>query len=401
MAKMILMTSLFLPDDQAQIRNQKCAVSSWLKAGFRVISLNSSGETKSLITAFPEVEFITARRTAIQEFGKPYVYITDLMEAARSRVNGVFGIINSDIVLRGVNEQMISDIERYASENLLVLHRYDIDKADEEYGEYFYAGLDVFFLHTSHIKCYEDARFVMGRPVWDWWMVYSSIKGGIDALEIKNPVAYHLKHNQRWSPEESTRLSDFGKGNMEEFFDIACAQFSDLSKSIVLGGISNAGNVNLKLFDEEFVDENATAVIDDKKGFDEVPISVGLGYIHCGKKYRVCQIKNKNYGVLAKYVDFAKTYVFTRIKDKRFYVYPYGRAGRMLLDCVKASGLSPVGVGDKDPALHGKYTKGYKISPPAEMVDCDYVLITSNLYANEVCTELLALGIEKDKLIVI
>jgi hypothetical protein len=77
------------------------------------------------------------------------------------------------------------------------------------------------------------------------------------------------------------------------------------------------------------------------------------------------------------------------------------RAGRMLLDCVKANGLSPVGVGDKDPALHGKYTKGYRISSPVEMIDCDYVLVTSNLYANEVCTELQALGIGKEKLIVI
>ncbi len=401
MAKMILMTSLFLPNDEAQVRNQRCAVLSWLKAGFRVLSLNSSGEIDALTTAFPEVEFVKASRTAMQEFGKPYVYIIDLMAAASSRVNGVFGIINSDIVLRGISKQMISDIEKNATDNLLVLHRYDIDKAEDEYGGYFHAGLDVFFLHTSHIKYYHDMQFVMGRPVWDWWMVYSSIKGGIETLEIKNPIAYHLKHNQRWSPEESTRLSDFGNRNMEEFFDIACAQFSDLSRSVVFGDFSNAKNVELKLSDEEFADENAIAALSGKQKLDEVPISVGLGYIHGEKKYRVCQIKNKSFGILTKYVDFAKTDVFTKIKDKKFYLYPYGRAGRMLLDCVKANGLSPVGISDKDPALHGKFTKGYRISPPAEMVDFDYVLVISNLYTDEICAELIDLGIEKNKLIVI
>ena len=73
----------------------------------------------------------------------------------------------------------------------------------------------------------------------------------------------------------------------------------------------------------------------------------------------------------------------------------------MLLDCVKANGLSPVGISDKDPALHGKFTKGYRISPPAEMVDFDYVLVISNLYTDEICAELIDLGIEKNKLIVI
>lgn len=200
-SQIILATSLV----PSNIENQKKAVESWVKLGFRVISLNCKEEKENLIEHFPNVEFIEVKRDGRNEYGKPYVYFDDFMEYFQKCTAQICGIINSDIHLLGVDKEFNNFIFKEAYDSLVFGSRVDVDTLDNLKG-IMYNGYDYFFFDKKLSFIYPKENFCIGQPVWDIWIVFMPLLKDIKVKKIIDPIAYHIKHRLNWNDETCIRL---------------------------------------------------------------------------------------------------------------------------------------------------------------------------------------------------
>ncbi|NES98607.1 MAG: hypothetical protein F6K32_26215, partial [Desertifilum sp. SIO1I2] len=124
------------------IENQKKAISSWQKQGFSVISLNSSAEIEQL-EKDSNLDFIPVKRDASQFFGKPLVYLDDLLENLRDRRSSVSGIINADIYLKA-SPEFLQTICEQACNSLVFGSRIEVDSIEQDWGNAYPMGFDFF-----------------------------------------------------------------------------------------------------------------------------------------------------------------------------------------------------------------------------------------------------------------
>ena len=420
---MYAITSLYPSDNHYEIKNQLVAISSWVSAGFKVVSCNIGKEIDLLHEIFCDVLFIEAKRSGLHEFGKPYIYIYDLIKVVADMYNGVFCIFNSDIRLRNVNDKMLEKIEIEADNKLLFLHRYDIENEEAKDGEYYFSGMDAFFLHTQSSQFFNDEGFAMGMPEWDHWMVYSAIKAGMNACEIKDPIAFHLKHPQRWKAEQSTSLIKF---NHDSYYSLVNSVLSSI-EGVVIEPVEGFGNSTVWAHEDVYVDTVAVQLLEKQalhNRFKSIKSKIGLGYWKDGKFFRVSNLngsmkefyanalvietdcgihENMTGGIIAAYVDFEKTEIKKQLHDKKFILYPAGKAARMMLDCLVAVGLHPLGFADKNAHLLTESINEYKVFSKEELLKLDYqyILIASNLYSEEIVAELVSCEVPLKKIIVI
>lgn len=417
-------TSVFPSSDKQQIANQVAAVSSWIDAGFQVVSYNVREEVNCLAGQFPQVEFMEAARSGLTEFGRPYIYIADLLDAMDARGDGVYGIFNSDIQLRHVTRGMIRNIEREARGKLLHLHRYDIDREGGAEGEYYFSGMDAFFLDRRSSAYFRDDGFVMGRPEWDHWMVYQALKAGLPVLEIKDPIAYHVRHPQRWKAEQCVQLI---KNDIEEYYSLVNGALSSI-KGVVAEPPPTADLFVACIDKDVVIDDDAARQLvlhGLRNGYTAVKSAIGLGFKENGMFRRVCALHGslkERYadafvlkrlggepddpvvsGIMAAYVDFEKTEMRTMLENKAFILYPAGKAARLMLECLAVSGLRPIGLADKNARLLNGECSGYTVFSTENLstLRYDYVIVTSNIYTDEILLELVKNGIPREKILIV
>ena len=176
---------------------QRMAIDTWLKAGFKVVSLNTEKEAKKLKKDFPDIEFHIVERSTIETYGKPYVYIDDFMHFLSNTDHRVCGIINSDIHLRGVQNNFIDRIYEEALNSLVYGHRVDVHDINDLHGTVS-NGVDYFFFDKNLIDIYEDDGLCMGQPAWDWWMVCVAAAARKRIKRVLSPIVYHEIHPQQW-----------------------------------------------------------------------------------------------------------------------------------------------------------------------------------------------------------
>ncbi|WP_052702888.1 hypothetical protein [Paenibacillus beijingensis] len=192
--KSILVTTSIAPN---YIDIQRSAIDTWIKAGFTVVSLNSSEEIDVIKPYFPDITFHTVWRTAKEKYGKPYVYIYDFMTYLKSSNSKVCGIINSDIHFKGLKKDFINFIHKETVDSLVYGHRVDVDHISSTDG-IVSNGVDFFFFDQQLLSVYEDDGMCMGQPAWDWWMVCVPAAYHKRTKRVFSKIAYHQKHPQKW-----------------------------------------------------------------------------------------------------------------------------------------------------------------------------------------------------------
>ena len=412
-------TSIY-PASQEDTINQQTAVNSWLQAGMKVFSCNIAEEREKIKNIYPKVNFITMPKKDPR--GKPYMYISDMLQVMKNKRNGTCCIINSDIRLRGLKENELEQISAAAKGKLLFLRRYDIACENNPEGTYFFPGADAFFLDSQNADFFPNEGFQLGRPEWDHWIVYAAQKAGMPVQEIKNPFAFHLTHHQRWTPEQSNinaiSLPD-------DFFRMTNKVLSDIDSGIVIDERDGIGVFRLLLREGLVLDEKCLSLMSqhgERMGYEAIKGSIGLGYFSKGKFRKICALhgvmeneysdacmlvkKDKTEtapicGLLTAYVDFDKSGLAEKLK--RFYLYPSGRAAHLMLYCLMERGLAPLGLADRDPALHGRtHCEGFPICSPQALKEADFdtLLVVSNLYSKQIADELSQI-VDKQKILVI
>lgn len=426
---MLLVTSIMNNGNEIDLINQRNAVNSWLSLGFRVISTNTAEEIVSLESAFSNISFVELKRTGLERYGKSVPYISDMLGILHEKScdnEEICGIINSDIYLKNIESaQEIEDLFAEEPSRLVCLHRYDIDTIEDMDGEYYFSGIDVFFLKRKNLPLFADEGFALGRPEWDHWMVYTALKHDLNIVEVKNALAFHVRHKQRWKASESNAMgSSVHRDNRgEEYYYKTNLALQDMENRILLRHIEGAECVwdnQPKIYVEKDISEIAD--IEMKRHQREaVRFPLGIGYYKEDKFYRVCVAHRNEYwpneilvskrgavdanapkaGEVMGYIDFMQTELSKHLG--RFYIYSAGRAGKAMLDGLLYHGLRPLGMIDRDQNLQGTQYLGTPIYSPEvfkQREGYDTVLIISNLYIDEIYEELSQL-VPKERLIII
>lgn len=429
---MLIATSLMYSTDEYEIQKQLKAIQTWKNMGFEVISCNVAEEIKLLRPFFQEITFVELARSGKEQMGKPFPYIYDILQALKYNCHNnkgeICGIINSDIFLKHLSIEALQSYFYSTPYTVLILHRYDIENELDTEGEYYFSGIDVFFFLNDYIDVFPDKGFMLGRPEWDHWFLGEAVKVGMKVREIKNKLAFHIKHKQRWTPSESNKMaSKSRKKNIclsEKYYFDTNEIMADLSNRIFLKS-------NVLIDDDELLIRNGS-FYDDVERQDilqwerevyerEKDVeSTGLVYFKNSKAYRICALhreivsndqnkvilgnmfpQERSKGSILRYVDFQQLDFVKNLG--RVYIYPAGRAARLLLDCMDTYHIPVLGLVDRDWSLWNTECQGHRINSLEVLSNggtFDHVLIVTNLYVREIY-QLLKEIVDEEKLIVI
>jgi len=199
------------------IENQKKAIDSWIEAGLDVISFNCLEEYEAISNHFPNIQFNIVQRDGRNRFGKPYIFLDDIMEYFKDCDYDVCGIINSDIHLLGVDGGFGKYIYDEAKNSFVYGNRVEIKSLDNLNGM-FYVGHDYFFFDKQISYIYPREDFWIGQPAWDYWIVFMPIISGFKVKKIINAIAYHIIHTIQWDNNLNIELH---KMIVDKYFDKA------------------------------------------------------------------------------------------------------------------------------------------------------------------------------------
>jgi hypothetical protein len=209
------------------IENQRKAVQSWLDAGFDVISCNAADEAEQVKPYFPDVRFVELPRDGRSRFGKPYPYAYDIFTILIDESADVCGFINSDIHISKFPGELMTEIYNEAMcGRFIYAHRIDTKSlSEDDKARGYYYGIDIFICHRNILKIYPNDEFSVGKSVWDYWAILLPYLKGVEIVEIKNNVFYHIAHDVRWQESDDffTNLiidKYYMSVDREEYFEI-------------------------------------------------------------------------------------------------------------------------------------------------------------------------------------
>jgi len=221
---------------------QKSAINSWIKMGFTVTSINAQDEIDLLKPHFPEVKLVQVNRDARKQYGKPFVYLDDILEYFRQSGNEICGIVNSDIHLISSND-LAAFFAMEAQGGLVFGSRIDIDNLATLEGEMYHLGFDFFFFDRKILDIFPQEQFCIGQPWWDYWLPIVPLGKGLSVKRLMTPVAYHVNHPINWNPKVRTDLgmvmakyirttAAVNEENMMLFLQFVCRIIREKSKEM-------------------------------------------------------------------------------------------------------------------------------------------------------------------------
>ena len=192
MAHTLLIATSIAPHDRLNV--QRKSVESWQNAGMKVISLNTQEEIKKLAPNFDKVEFIPQIRTGNSLFGKPYIFISEILNYLKTTPYTICGIINSDINLIE-NSKLSNFLIEQAQDCLVYGPRFQVDSFKSSKGSIDPLGFDYFIFDQHLITDWKETHFCLGLPSWDHWFPLVSILTGRRIKKLISPIARHIPHD--------------------------------------------------------------------------------------------------------------------------------------------------------------------------------------------------------------
>lgn len=175
------------------VEHQAACIKTWSGWGGVVHSINTADEIKTLRKHFPQVTFVECQRTAAEKYGKPLIYLDDLLDFRTWGADDVIMIINSDINFSDdlFKTNDVHVILEKAEKALIFSNRFDVmtDGADQIYPW----GFDIFVLPAKYVNNIPKSEYAIGAPWWDYYLPMLSLLG-----ELKIPslhwISNHFQH---------------------------------------------------------------------------------------------------------------------------------------------------------------------------------------------------------------
>ena len=122
----------------------RLCLQSWIACGFHVMAVNTAEEISSLSLRYPEVEFVTAERTARSLFGRDTPFIADMLTLLSERQEPVLGIINCDLLFEP--DRFWAELpDVIGSKTVVTGQRYDLRTLGGGVMNPYFPGFDYFF----------------------------------------------------------------------------------------------------------------------------------------------------------------------------------------------------------------------------------------------------------------
>lgn len=176
-----------------QVDAQRAAIASWKAAGLHVRSFNHPSEIAALTPVY-DVEWVPVDGTAVERFGRHYVPVHVLLQAAPDEPALV---VNSDIELR-LAPWELQRIRWLAADGLCVFVRYNWDGDIRGAVRELY-GFDAFLFSRRDLDLFEPSFLSMGQPFWDYWLPYAFTAARRPVARVEFPVTFHKAHPRSWS----------------------------------------------------------------------------------------------------------------------------------------------------------------------------------------------------------
>jgi hypothetical protein len=173
----VAVTSLSPNPERAE--RQALCMQSWRNIGLEVITVDT--ESKPRIKAMTDAGAAT---------GLPFL------------------LINSDIEIYG--DHTAIDEALALPDRLSIGIRYNHDAgSNRRRSQREGAGLDCFLLTPEMAETIPDLPFMIGMPVWDYWLPYHFRRLGYAFHWIGEPLFFHATHEIQWSREDWVRGSSW------------------------------------------------------------------------------------------------------------------------------------------------------------------------------------------------
>jgi hypothetical protein len=173
---------------------QQHAAMSWIKAGIPYTTMNSYGEQ----AVVPEgARAIVTNQDGRDLYGKPYIFIDDMLELADRDEVDVAIITNSDI-------ELIGDITAHleaAKYHMVISRRIEYTTSPKD-GKVYPYGIDLFMIPRRMLKFWPRSQFVLGQTWWDYWLPYWAILKKERVFMVQRPAIAHKAHKIQHSPEQ-------------------------------------------------------------------------------------------------------------------------------------------------------------------------------------------------------
>ena len=226
---MITLTTSLSPSIN-RFNHQLKAIKSWRELGFEITSLNHVKDISELVNtdlaseySKHGVKFIPTERGLIEE-NRRFVFIDELINLA-TKISRTAFIINSDIILK--DKRKIEEIINKAQQSLVFVSRYNYDNKIEECSiEKF--GLDIFVFNSDFRKLIPPSTFVIGKPLWDYWIPYHFALTQTPIFSIHDKVAFHKNHPKAWNIEDWKKMAP----NFRQYEHLKNLGNKELSKTV-------------------------------------------------------------------------------------------------------------------------------------------------------------------------
>jgi hypothetical protein len=173
---------------------QAACLDSWIKADFRIVSLNTPNEIDAIRPIAPTVEFreIPASRQ------RPL--ITDFFSAASNFKNSVVGIINADCML--IAQTQLKKRLSGHTDGLVIVERLNISELTLRPTGLSCSGFDAFFFDPASLADIERDDYWHIGGVWvDYWLPFAFHAAGLEIKTLPGPMLLHLNHDLAWGWE--------------------------------------------------------------------------------------------------------------------------------------------------------------------------------------------------------
>jgi hypothetical protein len=187
------------------LNNQRRAINTWLRLGFKVVSINTQQEIDVLQAYFTDIEFVVPAKDASERFGRPYVYFDDVLAYLSKQESRICGIVNSDIYL--INSNLHPFLCYEGLHSFIYGAKMDIKSLNIRQSTLNTWGYDYFFFDKQIIPYYPQEEFCIGLPWWDYWAPLIALKNNIPLKKIVTPIAYHLIHPTNYASRPMHELA--------------------------------------------------------------------------------------------------------------------------------------------------------------------------------------------------
>lgn len=184
-----------------QIETQQRAVQSWLDAGFEVVSVNHPDEIQALQPHFRQVQFVPVTRNGSELYGKPLIYVDDVLESLKRSKSEIVGIINSDIHLR-MDTPLRQRIVKEAGGAVAYARRVNCTSLQDGDGELEKWGIDLFFMDRRILDQIPTSPFCLGAAWWDTFLPMMCVIHDIPLKCLDERFAFHVRHPLHWNYEQ-------------------------------------------------------------------------------------------------------------------------------------------------------------------------------------------------------